>query len=226
MSTTKSPRKARRVRKPGKFTLSGDGLCIARDSGDNVSQEYTSPGTFTAGTIVGVAVYVGKVLGPGSGALKPDANVCLLGTLCATLMSVKYFDWDDAKNAKLRTERGIGFEDVVFQSSAATCSTSWSTRTPTVTPATTSSTDAAHPRRTLPGPQSHCPSPLSVREPPEQQNGPLGRRHYSRRHDRSTLSRSEDRCGGVVRGVDARRAAPPSRVRQHPRRQVTARSPA
>jgi uncharacterized DUF497 family protein len=27
---------------------------------------------------------------------------------------VKYFDWDDAKNAKLRTERGIGFEDVVF----------------------------------------------------------------------------------------------------------------
>ena len=29
-------------------------------------------------------------------------------------MSVKYFDWDDAKNAKLRTERGIGFEDIVF----------------------------------------------------------------------------------------------------------------
>jgi hypothetical protein len=27
---------------------------------------------------------------------------------------VKYFDWDDAKNAKLRAERGIGFEDVVF----------------------------------------------------------------------------------------------------------------
>jgi uncharacterized DUF497 family protein len=29
-------------------------------------------------------------------------------------MTVKYFDWDDAKNAKLRAERGIGFEDVVF----------------------------------------------------------------------------------------------------------------
>jgi hypothetical protein len=29
-------------------------------------------------------------------------------------MSVKYFDWDDAKNAKLRAKRGIGFEDVVF----------------------------------------------------------------------------------------------------------------
>jgi predicted DNA binding CopG/RHH family protein len=27
---------------------------------------------------------------------------------------VKYFDWDDAKNAKLGEERGIGFEDVVF----------------------------------------------------------------------------------------------------------------
>jgi hypothetical protein len=27
---------------------------------------------------------------------------------------VKYFDWGDAKNAKLRKERGIGFEDIVF----------------------------------------------------------------------------------------------------------------
>ncbi|PYR49794.1 MAG: toxin, partial [Acidobacteria bacterium] len=26
---------------------------------------------------------------------------------------MKYFDWDDAKNAKLRTERGIGFEEIV-----------------------------------------------------------------------------------------------------------------
>ena len=30
------------------------------------------------------------------------------------LMAVKYFAWDDAKNAKLRADRGIGFEDVVF----------------------------------------------------------------------------------------------------------------
>ena len=29
-------------------------------------------------------------------------------------MAVKHFDWDDAKNAKLRAEHGIGFEDVVF----------------------------------------------------------------------------------------------------------------
>ena len=27
---------------------------------------------------------------------------------------MKYFDWDDAKNAKLRAERGIAFEDIVF----------------------------------------------------------------------------------------------------------------
>jgi arylsulfatase len=45
---------------PGKFTLSGDGLCIGRDSGDNVSQDYKSPGEFTGGTIFGVEVYVGK----------------------------------------------------------------------------------------------------------------------------------------------------------------------
>ncbi len=29
-------------------------------------------------------------------------------------MSVKYFDWDDAKNARHRAERGIGFEEIVF----------------------------------------------------------------------------------------------------------------
>ena len=27
---------------------------------------------------------------------------------------VKYFAWDDAKNEKLKLERGIGFEEVVF----------------------------------------------------------------------------------------------------------------
>ena len=27
---------------------------------------------------------------------------------------MKCFAWDDAKNAKLRTDRGIGFEDIVF----------------------------------------------------------------------------------------------------------------
>ncbi len=44
----------------GKFTLSGDGLCIGRDSGDNVSQEYTSPAAFKGGAILGVAVNIGR----------------------------------------------------------------------------------------------------------------------------------------------------------------------
>ena len=44
----------------GKFTLSGDGLCVGWDSGDAVSQEYTAPGTFTGGTIKTVEVNVGK----------------------------------------------------------------------------------------------------------------------------------------------------------------------
>jgi hypothetical protein len=42
----------------GKFTLSGDGLCIGFDSGDNVSQHYQNPGTFSGGTILGVTVDV------------------------------------------------------------------------------------------------------------------------------------------------------------------------
>ena len=43
---------------PGKFTLSGDGLCIGYDSGDAVSEQYTTPGRFTGGTIdfVGVTI--------------------------------------------------------------------------------------------------------------------------------------------------------------------------
>jgi arylsulfatase len=48
----------------GKFTLSGDGLCIGRDSGDAVSEEYSSPGEFEGGTIllVGVTVERGQYL--------------------------------------------------------------------------------------------------------------------------------------------------------------------
>jgi uncharacterized DUF497 family protein len=41
--------------------------------------------------------------------------VCLEGTRCATLKRrVKYFAWDEAKNEKLKVERGIGFEEIVF----------------------------------------------------------------------------------------------------------------
>ena len=42
----------------GKFTLSGDGLCVGRDSGDAVSKEYKTPGTFSGGTIEVVGVTV------------------------------------------------------------------------------------------------------------------------------------------------------------------------
>jgi len=42
----------------GKFTLSGDGLCIGYDSGDAVSSLYTTPGTFKNGTIQFVGVTV------------------------------------------------------------------------------------------------------------------------------------------------------------------------
>jgi arylsulfatase A-like enzyme len=44
----------------GKFTLSGDGLCVGYDSGDAVSAGYKSPGKFTGGTILGVGVSIEK----------------------------------------------------------------------------------------------------------------------------------------------------------------------
>ena len=44
----------------GKFTLAGDGLCIGRDSGDAVSEDYQTPGEFKGGTILGVGVTVEK----------------------------------------------------------------------------------------------------------------------------------------------------------------------
>ena len=44
----------------GKFTLSGDGLCVGYDSGDAVSQEYKTPGTFRGGKIEFAGVTVDK----------------------------------------------------------------------------------------------------------------------------------------------------------------------
>jgi len=46
---------------PGKFTLSGDGLCIGYDSGDAVSQEYQGFSRFEGGVIQAVGVTVEKV---------------------------------------------------------------------------------------------------------------------------------------------------------------------
>jgi arylsulfatase len=45
---------------PGKFTLSGDGLCVGYDSGDAVSKEYKTPGEFKGGHILGVGVTIEK----------------------------------------------------------------------------------------------------------------------------------------------------------------------
>lgn len=45
---------------PGKFTLSGDGLCVGYDSGDAVSNSYSTPGTFKGGEILGVGISVEK----------------------------------------------------------------------------------------------------------------------------------------------------------------------
>jgi arylsulfatase len=44
----------------GKFTLSGDGLCVGFDSADPVSRSYAAGFEFTGGTILGVAVDVGE----------------------------------------------------------------------------------------------------------------------------------------------------------------------
>lgn len=43
-----------------------------------------------------------------------DANVCLLGIRRGTLARVKYVDWDDEMNSRLKDKRGIGSEDVAF----------------------------------------------------------------------------------------------------------------
>jgi len=45
---------------PGKFTLTGDGLCVGYDSGDAVSSQYKSPGKFHGGKIIGVGVTTEK----------------------------------------------------------------------------------------------------------------------------------------------------------------------
>jgi arylsulfatase len=61
---------------PGKFTLSGDGLCVEFDSGDAVSAEYKTPGTFHGGTIRGVGVTVEKA---SYAALEMEAQRMLMG---------------------------------------------------------------------------------------------------------------------------------------------------
>jgi hypothetical protein len=67
-------------------------------------------GPFFIGTLVGVGcgmIVLGPRLGTLAGTMEPSQSVLRRKT-------VKYLGWHDAKNAKLRAERGIGFDDVVF----------------------------------------------------------------------------------------------------------------
>ncbi|MCK9344362.1 MAG: hypothetical protein M0P33_10690, partial [Massilibacteroides sp.] len=43
---------------PGFFALTGDGLCVGRDSGSPVSPDYSAPFAFTGGTIERVVIDV------------------------------------------------------------------------------------------------------------------------------------------------------------------------
>ena len=61
-STTARPRSARQRIKtqPGKFSIAGEGLCVGRDAGEPVTDDYPGPHPheFTGGTINRVAVDV------------------------------------------------------------------------------------------------------------------------------------------------------------------------
>lgn len=43
---------------PGNFSLTGDGLCVGRDSASPVSRDYEAPFHFTGGTIERVVIDV------------------------------------------------------------------------------------------------------------------------------------------------------------------------
>jgi hypothetical protein len=62
------------------------------------------------GTLVGVGSRM-TVLGPRLGTLEPTTTCALWAHVVLRQWAVKYFAWDHAKNAKLRADRGIGFEE-------------------------------------------------------------------------------------------------------------------
>jgi len=67
---------------------------------------------------------------------------------------------------------------------------------------------------------------VSVREPADEQDEPLGRGDYARRDDRARLGEAERRRRDRVHRVDARRQPAARRVRGRPRRQAGARGAA
>ncbi len=52
---------------------------------------------------------------------------------------MKYLAWDDAKDAKLRAERGVGFEDILFRIERGNLLDILEHPTPSGTPASVSS---------------------------------------------------------------------------------------
>ena len=73
--TTRSSPKGRCARRSASSRCAGDGLCVGCDSGDAVSHEYTSPGTFKGGTIFAVGVSrAGATTGPTSPTSTPPSR--------------------------------------------------------------------------------------------------------------------------------------------------------
>ncbi len=74
-------------------------------------------GPFFIGSLVGVGsrqTVRGPRLGTLAGTLETMPMCAYQAHVVLPLLAVKYFAWDDAKNAKLKADRNIGFEDVVF----------------------------------------------------------------------------------------------------------------
>ena len=59
-------------------------------------------------------MHLGPRLGTLAGTLQVTQMCAYQAHIVLPCITVKYFDWDDAKYARLRAERGIRFEDVVF----------------------------------------------------------------------------------------------------------------
>jgi hypothetical protein len=75
--------------------------------------KFTISGPFVICFVVGVGWRM-TGFGPRLGILQPTPMCTSQAHVVLSLQGVKYFAWDDAKNAKLRKERGIGFEDIIF----------------------------------------------------------------------------------------------------------------
>ena len=99
--------------------------------------EIGASSAFFIGSLVGVGCRL-MLLGPGLGTLAATREPM---PLCAyqahdvvRSMPGEYFDWE-TKNAKLRAERSIGFEDVVFNFQRGDLVDTGNTRIPAVTAA-------------------------------------------------------------------------------------------